>query len=389
MKLSSWGTYIITILFFILCSVIGFKTFANLPGDELQENNAFSFQSFTQKLNEELNEIVAYKENFINLNGFIKKSLGSYESNEVVRLNNGFLTTPMKKENTDLYAERVVELNDYLQEKGIPLLYFMCPSKIDPLNNQLPIGYQDFSNENMDNFLNILSKEKVDFIDMREYFHKQNISFTDCFFNTDHHWNIKTGFMSYQLLSEYMSNHYNVHINPEYLDLDNYSSDVYEDIFLGSQGKRTGVYFGGVDDITIYTPDYSSDFEVAIQTKAYKTVRRSGSFEEAILAKYRVEKTDYFNQNPYAVYWGGDYPVVRATNNLAENNLKTIIIKDSFGLVPSAYLCNNFKDTILIDLRYLRDITLVEYINQENPDYIIMIFNNSTFTDEMYSFGLS
>lgn len=95
------------------------------------------------------------KTEFVNFNGAIRNALGQPEMNGVVKLNNGYLlTTSPRRYDSDINArvEALYELDQHLQSKDIPMLFTLVPytsSKYDP---QLPIGVEDYGNDNMDRF---------------------------------------------------------------------------------------------------------------------------------------------------------------------------------------------------------------------------------------------
>lgn len=52
---------------------------------------------------------------------------------------------------------------------------------------------------------------------------------------------------------------YGFSFDPALTDESRYEKTVYERFFLGSQGKRVGTLYGGVDDFTVYTPKFDTD----------------------------------------------------------------------------------------------------------------------------------
>lgn len=82
-----------------------------------------------------------------------------------------------------------------------------------------------------------------------------------------------------------------------YTDPDSYERTVYEDLFLGSQGKRVGSLYAGVDDFAVYTPKFDTSFTY---TTPYET--RSGSFQQALCFPEYIQQRDWFNGNPYVYY---------------------------------------------------------------------------------------
>ncbi len=86
-----------------------------------------------------------------------------------------------------------------------------------------------------------------------------------------------------------------------------------------------------------------------------------GSFEETIVREDLIKAKD-IRANRYAVYSGGDWPLVSITNKKVDEG-KVLIIQDSFGLPFSAFMSFNFRQTDIIDLRYFKSESIDE-LNQ-------------------------
>ena len=79
-------------------------------------------------------------------------------------------------------------------------------------------------------------------------------------------------------------------------------------------------------------------------------------------------------------YFGGDYPEVIIKNNTL-NNGKILLIKDSFSLPFAAYLSTVVGEIHMIDLRYYKQQTVLDYIDDYQPDMVIILYNPSVLSD--------
>jgi hypothetical protein len=95
------------------------------------------------------------------------------------------------------------------------------------------------------------------------------------------HWKPESGFWATGLICEELSSRYGFEYNEYYTDINNYNLKVYEDWFLGTEGKKVGRYFTarGVDDITLITPKFETSM---VEKQPMKNQTRSGSFEETV-----------------------------------------------------------------------------------------------------------
>ena len=67
---------------------------------------------------------------------------------------------------------------------------------------------------------------------------------------------------------------------------------------------------------------------------------------------------------------------------------KILMIQDSFGLPLEGYLATAFREVETLDLRYLKDTTAVEVIDQFQPDMVIVMYNPFVMEGQCLQFGL-
>ena len=156
---------------------------------------------------------------------------------------------------------------------------------------------------------------------------------------------------------------------------------VYEDWFLGSHGKRVGEYFAGVDDFILYTPNFATDMSMYIPKHKSFT---SGTFEETLVKSSYLDEPNYFDETPYCTYTGGDYPLVHHVNYNAKNDIKVLIIKDSFTLATQAFLSTQVREVDVIDPRYYTDMSIAEYVAASSPDIVLTMINPTSFQRKEY-----
>lgn len=325
---------------------------------------------------------------YINLNGLFQNLIEKrYVSdiaanNDVIKLKNGYLTFLQKEYDITQVAESTVEFNSFLSEKGIDFLYLQVPHKISKYSPNLPYGLQDFSNSNTDRFLESVSLSGIKALDLREEIYNAGLNQYDFFFKTDHHWTPEGAFWAFRRVSEELKENYGFDIDEKTLDINNYSIRTLDDWFLGSQGKRTGKLYAGVDDFSIITPNFETEFTVTTFTTDTSTVK--GDFEKTMILTEHIQPRDYFNKNPYAVYTGGDFPLQIVTNHKSPNDKKIVLIRNSFACAFSPFLALNCQELHIIDLRHYKDGTTAQYIEKVNPDMIMIMYDG--FSEKMFSF---
>ena len=176
--------------------------------------------------------------------------------NTVIKLSTGALTfCGLDNQYTapTLQAERTAALAQYVESLGASFLAAVAPEKIPPEGGQLPAGVNEYGNDYADAFLHLTAQAGVDTLDLRPAFLESG-RWEDLFFVTDHHWNADGAFLAYQTLAAELEDRYGYVTAQVYTDPDSYERTVYEDLFLGSQGKRVGSLYAGVDDFAVPLP---------------------------------------------------------------------------------------------------------------------------------------
>ena len=351
-----------------------------------QAPTAEELEDLSTQADETINNALDTSHLFIQLYGGIQRLLGRRimedveEQYTVYKLSDGSLTfvTREPADNLSERADSYLKFQDALEEKGIPLLYLQAPQKIGGAEAPtLPPGVTDYGNENADEFLARITEDGGTALDLREVLSADGQLWTSYFFATDHHWTPDAALLCVRTLVEYLNENYDMDLDPALTDPDNYTATVYEDIFLGSQGKRTGALYAGMDDLTVWTPDFETDFTYTVQGKVYE-----GSFEECLLFPERLEETDPFQANPYTVYSGGDYSFSRITNHLNPDGPRIMILRDSYGCVFTPFLAMHCSDLSIVDLRYFYDY-FPTYVDWVQPDLVIMLYTPGNLSNEM------
>lgn len=322
------------------------------------------------------------KEKVIDLYGLVERVLGrtyirdANPSNVVLRDNHDQLQFISFKADNTKSIQLITSLNEGLKEKGIPLLYVQTPLKIIEDFTKLPDSVLDYSKENTDTFLGELNKAEVDYLDLRENMIEDKLDLETLFYKTDHHWTTQTAFWAVDQVVDELAERYGMilDVGNVYTNLDNYNLTTYSNSFLGSQGRRVGRFYAGVDDYTLITPKFDTDYEVTIN-KSDSTRTTEGSFEEAILKQELLDQTKSVYTNRYASYFGADYPEVIVKNKNQEGR-KVLIIKDSFALPFSAFMSTMFEETRMLDLRYYEAENLEAYIEAYNPDVVLFVYKS-------------
>lgn len=299
---------------------------------------------------------------FIDINGGIRRALHQRSMNGVEKLNNGHLTPVVNQIDGVILsqeAENIQKLYLFCESQNIPFIYVAAPDKISPYNKELPLGLQDYSNENIDTFLAVLGDYNVPYIDMRKEFFDDGLNQYDYFSKTDHHWNSIGGYFCYTKLAEWFVDS-NIFFDINMLNLDNYEISTYQGKLLGSWGQRTGKYFAGTDDLYVYYPEFDTSI-----TSVWEGT--TGTYEEILLNQSLLE-----NSGPEFIYDGLFDNMKDVVNNNAENETSILMISDSFSRVVNPWIILSIKNFYMRSSYDSASVT-GEYISEKKPDAVILL----------------
>lgn len=305
------------------------------------------------------------KNDFLNLNGLMRRFTGQREMNDVIKLNNGYLARPVgyvSDEELEPGAASLDNLNRYLTASGAKLLVAVAPDSISKYDPQLPAGMEEYVNDDLDRMIRLLTERGVEVMDFREVIHEDGIDQYTMMYRTDHHWTTRAGFYAYGKLADWIEEKTGVKVDEKIRDIDHYAVTTYENWHLGSYGQRTGSLYAGIDDFDLILPEFDT-----LLSNGEKT----GTFEELMISYSALEKRDVTSRYTYDVtleaVWGN------YTNLLADNDLRVLMIGDSFTRAVCPYLNISYGENRFIHYQSLGDLT-AEYVEEYDPDVVILLY---------------
>lgn len=293
------------------------------------------------------------------------------EYNGIFQLPDGYWTSLKPKVDMTEHINSLNKLNKFCLSSDTNLMYVQAPFKISKYEDTNISGQLDFSNVNADELLKGIKNAGISFLDLRDNIHQENLNHHQLFYVTDHHWKAETGLWAAEKICEYINTKYDYEIDTTLLDSDNFIYDVYEDLFLGSYGKKVTLGKAEPEDFTLLYPKYSTQFHYVIPSIDIDTV---GDFSVTYNMEAVVPK-DYYNKSPYAAYNYGDRAVIRIENLDANVPAKKVlVIHDSFADAVIPFMALGIKSIESIDLRYFTG-SLENYIDTSKPDLVIVMYN--------------
>jgi len=300
------------------------------------------------------------------------------ESN-IYRLKNGGFSYAKKYVDTSVYKDYLVNFNSFLQTKNIKFQYVLTAESGDERLGQLPDGIKtNYCEQTSNELMQMLEECGIDYFDCYEYLRNSNKDYYSFFYKTDHHWNDYAGLYLAQEISKDLNNKYNFELNESILDLENYDVRRYENLFLGSIGKKITLGAASPENFELLLPKFETSYHFYDDS----FINNNGDYETALI-DHDCFIYSYYRANPYGSYLYADQPILHVHNNNCSNGKRLLVFKDSKANVVNIHLTSVFEYVDIIDPRHYYT-NVFNYISETNPDMVLFMyspFNGKEFYD--------
>lgn len=341
-----------------------------------------SFDSFTTDIQNAYTSGIVGKDFLLDVNGLFARLSGRKVYNGVVMLNNGMLNwekdTAVEVDVEGL-AQHTIAFSKELKKQDVEFLYVQAVQKPDQNNELLPEGVENYGNAHARKVVDALVQAGVNTLDMAPEMNLTIEMVEKNYYRTDHHWTNEMAFVCYQRIAQRLQEMFPervVDMMPTLLE--NWEPHTVKNCFMGSQARRVGKWYGGLDDITWYTPRFETDL---MWVEPYDDDFAAGSFEN-INVHMGMLRAD-FSTNSYAVLGGGDRNLLVRYNPHAPNDLHIVMVKDSYANPTAAFLSAFCRRIDIIDPRWFQD-SISRYIQSSKPDAVIWLVNSGALEMAVY-----
>lgn len=340
-------------------------------------------KSVEDKVDYYTTQLLALRIKFVELNAGFNKAIGMKMisgADSVIVLKNGYLVFDTERKDMTAAAENITLFSKKMNEQGIDFLYVQEPAKLDKYDNKMPYGMNDNENANADDLVNVLDKNGVNCLDLRESMQNSKMDHYSAFFKTDHHWKPETGIWATGEIIKKMNEISGLNMDSSVGDISKYNIEVYKNYMLGSQGRNVGLNYAEPEDISVITPKQNNKQYKARYYEFSTSYTEEGDFKKAFLAMSTLDKIDYYNVSVYSTYFYGNHERASIENKNADNDIRILYIPDSFSNSVIPYMAAAVKYIDVIDLRYFNG-SLESFISQNKPDMVVAAYNPSTVSN--------
>ena len=328
------------------------------------------------------------REKLMEANAALNKAAGKWvfenTEPEVVRLENGYLESAG---NFFYYLtqpdETVAEFSNWVEETlNCPYLYIQAPAKLCALDQelQLPLPEMTNANQQTDWLLEHLAELGVDTLDLRESLHADGLNHYDCFYVTDHHWTMDTGLWAADVMAAELEERYGLAMDMSPLNPEKYEQRVWEDAFLGSQGRKVTLSYAHPEDFILPVPTFATDLHLTVPPWGSDF---SGGFE-ILYNESAIPSPDYYRSNSYGAVLMGDCPYLVVENKDHSEGPVVAVLRESFAIAPGPYLSLAAGEVHFIDARYYEG-SVKALLEEIQPDIVVSLLNAQCQVDGYFS----
>ena len=343
------------------------RSFSENENRALAQLPQFSLESlfagtFTSDYEEYLTDQFPLRDEWISLKTRAELLLGKKDVNNVYFGKNGWLRDKYKgtlsEERMQDNLAKLGEFTHYaaglLGEDHVRAM--LVPTASGVLTNRLPPFASDFDQAAMLAQAEALCPEGT-FLSLLPALQEHQEEYI--YYRTDHHWTTLGAYYGYAAWAESCG------LTP--WAREDFSEATLTTEFYGTTHSKINlpVY---PDSIIQYTPRREVSYQVNYNL---------GQKETSTL--YDLEKLE--GKDKYAVFLGGNNPIVTITCSAGEPERKLLIVKDSYAHCFAPFAANHFESTTLIDLRYF-NMGVKAFMEQEGFTDVLVLYSTANFADD-------
>lgn len=278
--------------------------------------------------------------------------------------------------------EEITNINNFaewLQHNGIEYIYVNVPSPVDPENESdiIEEGYEEYTNQMADELLEGLDKAGINYLDIRQLMKTQGISYTDSFFQYDHHWLPQTGLWAAGEISKCINEYENLTTDDNFFDIGNYDVKTSVEKHLGSFGNIVTSAYADKTPIDLLYPKFHTNIRKIIYNYG---IDITDEFKEVMYCMWKYPS--------YSTYNHGRQPLKKYVNtDESAANINILLLTDSYSLVVSPFLACSYTNIDEIELRKF-DGSLEMFVKENNYDLVISISSAFclNYNDDLFIF---
>lgn len=303
--------------------------------------------------------------------------LGKRRINDIVIAEDGYLLPfiPYDKthdfnalsEDINTMTDNMVKIQESLNDHGGQFIFVGVPTQWSYLRDKLPYYYNNdgqYLDYNEKAMFHALDKKNLNYINVARIFDLDDSS--SHYHKTDHHYVFRSGYKVYREIINDLINKLHVENIRGPLREDEMEFITLPNPILGSRNRQLAY---------IYPTD--EKFEIGYPVDKIDYVKKTnGNLDPEF---YKISQ-DPKQRPDYSIYMGGDFAEINIQTD-REELPNALIFGDSFTNALEPLLYYHFNETRILDLRHFKSKSLYDYISEFKPDIVIMIRDDSHYSD--------
>ena len=286
----------------------------------------------------------------VGLNANVEKILGLQNTKEIIVGKSGRLYERPSVWDQENAEKNISALNDFAAYTGKNVDLMLVPSAGYIMQEDMPTFSDEYKDGEFINKLEGMLNENVHMVDITETFLNSSDK-EDLYYETDHHWTSKGAHLAASIYTRTAE-------EAEY-EIEKISG------FYGTTYSRSALWQHESEDVELWKCGKLFTVENA----------DAEGINEGLFYYNRLDDID-----KYTVFLDGNHSLVTIHNEEAEG--KILIIRDSFANCLGGFIAENFKETVLVDLRYFRD-DVASLAKDGDFDKILVIYNAGNFIEDL------
>ena len=322
------------------------------------------------------------------LNSSFQYALGKRMINtggqQMLTLNSGHLYDLNDSMSMEPARDDILSMRAIVPPETPFLFVYEHPTIYEP--SQMPEGYDvlDYSDEIADEIVTLVRDAGVDLLDSRDILPYSGVDLADYLMYTDKHWSTRASLIMAQRIAQELTTLTGTDLHAEKLDIQNFETLTYPQLFLGNYGQRVGVANIAPDDITLYWPKYATN----IHRYTYylgDVTDVEGAFKESVIRwKYlEPDAGKTYNLKAYMDYGLTENYEFLRNDDAADCTI--LLLKDSYSASIGSFLSLVADNVCAVDLRR-SELTLEEWIRKTQPDVVVVAYRLQMLRQDEYEF---
>lgn len=291
--------------------------------------------SWGEEIEDHLADQMLGRDFFVGLNAYFEKLLGLQKAKTIWTLDGKLVRRPVSVKDGAM-EKNMGAVNRFADAADVPVTLALIPSC------GFSLGAPEYEDDRL--IEEIYSMANMETVDLREVFRGR----PDLFYSTDHHWTSAGAFEAYKTLlkswGEWPREQYTV---------ERFSN------FRGANYASSGLWLTPAETLEMWSGPCAI------------TVQQENAAHDGVFYRERLEGYD-----PYMVFLDGNQSLVSLHN--PQGTGKLLLVRDSFASCLAGFLCQNYEDVTLVDLRYYKQ-PISQLAQASGADRILVLYSLENF----------